>query len=167
MHYEYCPYCGKKLIDKEIGDEGNVPFCEQCNVPLFDMFSVCIIALVQNEYGEVALLWQSHCSSEYYTLVSGYMKLGETAEETAAREIFEELGVRIDALKLVGTFWFDKKDMLMLEFICKAKKVEFDLSNEVERALWVPVEKAFDMVHPKGSISYALLEKCINEMLPK
>lgn len=163
MRYRYCPNCGNKLINKEIGDEGNVPFCEQCNVPLFDMFSVCIIALVQNEYKEIALLWQSHCSSQYYTLVSGYMKPGETAEEATAREIFEELGVRINSLKPVETYWFNEKEMLMLGFICQTKKVDFNLSNEVERALWVPIEKAFDMVHPKGSISYTLLEKCINE----
>lgn len=37
MRFTYCPYCGEKLTKKEIGDEGLVPFCEKCNVPLWEM----------------------------------------------------------------------------------------------------------------------------------
>lgn len=56
MHFIYCPYCGGKLISKEIGDEGNIPFCDSCNIPLWDMFTTSIIAAVVNEYREIALL---------------------------------------------------------------------------------------------------------------
>ena len=52
MKFTYCPDCGTKLIQKEIGDEGLVPWCECCNKPFFDMFSTCIIALVADEYAE-------------------------------------------------------------------------------------------------------------------
>lgn len=24
MHFKYCPFCGKKLVYKEIGDEGSI-----------------------------------------------------------------------------------------------------------------------------------------------
>lgn len=163
MHFTYCPDCGSKLTDREIGDEGMVPFCEDCNKPLFDMFSTCIIALVVNEYGEAALLRQGYISNQYYNLVSGYMKPGENAELTAEREIAEEIGVKIDSLKFAGTYWFGKKDMLMIGFIAKAGKTELVLSKEVDRAKWVPAEMAITMVHPKGSVSYALLEKYLKE----
>lgn len=36
MHYNYCPKCGMKLKDKMAGDDGKVPFCEQCNQYWFD-----------------------------------------------------------------------------------------------------------------------------------
>ena len=87
------------------------------------------------------------------------MKPGETAELTAEREIFEETGIQIDSLEFAGTYWFAKKDMLMIGFLARAKRKEFVLSKEVDAAKWVPVEKAIHMVHPKGSVSYALLEK--------
>ena len=160
MHFKFCPYCGKELKNRIIGDEGAVPFCERCEIPLFDMFSVCVIAAVQNEYQEVALLMQDHCSESYYTLVSGYMKPNENAETAIRREISEELGIEVETAKLVDTYWFDKKGMLMIGFICTAKKAEFQLSKEVQRASWVAVLDAFGMVHPKGSISYDLIERC-------
>lgn len=159
MRFVYCPDCGSKLTGREIGDEGLVPFCEKCNKPLFDMFSTCIIALVINENGEAALLRQGYISNQYYNLVSGYMKPGETAELTAAREIEEEIGVKINSLEFAGTYWFGKKDMLMIGFIAKAKKTDLVLSEEVDQAEWIPAEKAIALVHPKGSVSYALLEK--------
>lgn len=158
MQFKYCPECGNKLIPQEIGDEGQVPYCLNCSRPLFDMFSSCIIVLVVNEYGEAALLKQSYLSHQYFTLVSGYMKPGETAEECTRREVFEEIGIDLDELRLIGTYWFGLKDQLMIGFIARAKKKNLKLSCEVDEARWVPVEQAIGMVHPKGSVSYELLE---------
>lgn len=162
MRFKFCPECGSKLFEKEIGDEGLVPFCEKCNLPRFDMFSTCVISLVVNEYGEAALLRQKYISTEYYNLVSGYMKPGETAEQTALREISEEIGVHSNSIDFVGTYWFGKKDMLMIGFITKVKKDKFKLSKEVDAAIWVPANQAINMVHPKGSVSYELIEKYLN-----
>ena len=158
MRFVYCPHCGTKLTEKEIGDEGLVPYCEKCNQPLFDMFSTCIIALVVNEEEEAALLRQEYISDHYCNLVSGYMKPGECAEETAQREIEEEIGIRIEKLDFAGTYWFGKKDMLMIGFIARCHKAQLELSNEVDAAEWVPVEEAIHRVHPKGSVSHELLE---------
>lgn len=162
MHFQYCPDCGLKLEEHPIGDEGLVPYCERCHKPLFDMFSSCIIALVVNEYGEVALLRQGYISNKYYNLVSGYMKPGEDAETTAIREVEEEIGIQIKNLQLTGTYWFGKKDMLMIGFIASASKKELMLSKEVDDAVWVPAGQALGMVHPKGSVSYSLIEEYLN-----
>lgn len=159
MRFQYCPDCGSRLVLREIGDEGQVPWCETCSRPLFDMFSSCIIVLVVNEYGEAALLRQDYLSSRYCTLISGYMKPGESAEECAFREVLEETGIRMEQLQIVGTWWFDRKDQLMIGFIGRAKKADFRLSVEVDEARWVPVEEALGLVHPKGSVSYALVER--------
>lgn len=165
MRFKYCSECGSKLIEKEIGDEGKIPFCEKCKKPLFNMFSTCIIALVVNEYHEAALLRQEYISDKYYNLVSGYMKQGETAEITAEREVYEEIGVRLHSLEFVKTYWFAKKDMLMIGFIGKTNKTDFTLSNEVDAAEWIPVHQAIGLVHPKGSISYSLLEEYIRQKI--
>lgn len=163
MHFQYCPNCGARLKEKEIGDEGLVPYCDLCKMPWFDMFSTCIIALVVNENGEAALLRQGYISSRYYNLVSGYMKPGETAEITAQREIYEEIGIQVSSLEFAGTYWYGKKDMLMIGFLAKANRRDFVLSGEVEAAEWVAAEDAIRMVHPKGSVSYALLEKYLEK----
>lgn len=167
MRFTYCPDCGTKLIPKEIGDEGLVPWCECCQKPLFDMFSSCIIVLVVNEYEEAALLRQNYLSTQYHTLVSGYMKPGETAEECTRREVLEEIGIELESLRFVGTYWFARKDQLMIGFIARAKKTPLKLSGEVDEAAWINVADAIGMVHPKGSVSYALLERYNQELAEK
>lgn len=162
MHFTYCPHCGSKLLKKEMGDDGLIPYCEKCEIPLFDMFSSAIIVLVVNEFEEAALLSQHYISTQYYNLVSGYIQLGETAEQTAFREVKEEIGIDLEKLSLIGTYWFEKKEMMMIGFIGRCKKQELQLSQEVNLAKWVPVNEAIHLVHPKGSTSYALLEHYLN-----
>ncbi len=159
MRFKYCPDCGEKLVLKPIGDEGDVPFCERCSRPWFDMFSSAVIVLIINEYGEVVLLKQNYMSDKYMVLVSGFIKPGESAEDTARREVLEEVGLELDDNRLVGTYWFAPKDMMMIGFIAHAKKAELKLSGEVDEARWVPAREAIDLVHPKGAVSHALLDE--------
>ena len=91
------------------------------------------------------------------------VKPGENAETTAMREVEEEIGVSVERLRMTGTYWFGKKDMLMIGFIAEAKKRELVLSGEVDEAVWVPVSQALKMVHPAGSVSHTLVEYYLNE----
>lgn len=161
MRFKYCPECGRKAIFKEIGDEGEIPYCETCKRPLFDMFSSCVISLVTDGKDNVVLLRQNYISTDYYNLVSGYIKPKETAEECARREVEEEIGLKVDTMRFVGTQWFDKKDMLMIAFIVTTKDREIKLSGEVDEAFWIDAKTALGKVHPKGSVSHYLIEEYV------
>lgn len=158
MRFSFCPHCGAGLIQKEIGDEGPVPFCETCSLPLFNMFSTCVICAVTNEYGEIALLRQSYLSETRYVCVSGFMKIGESAEEAAAREIAEEIGQRVETLTFVKSYPYEKKEMLMLGFHAKVKKAELVLSGEVDAAEWVAFSDALGKIR-EGSIAWQLVKE--------
>ncbi len=162
MTFHYCPECGQELTVRSIGDEGETPFCARCSRPWFDMFPACVIALIVNELGEAALLRQAYISTDYRNLVSGYIKPGETAEEAAAREILEETGLSAESIEPAGTYWFEKKQMLMIGFFAHVQKRPFHLSAEVDGAEWAPVRDTLSMVHPEGSISYALIDRYLN-----
>ena len=60
MRFKHCPTCGQELIEREIGCEGKLPYCDGCKKPWLEMFSACIISVVVNEFDEVALLKQSN-----------------------------------------------------------------------------------------------------------
>lgn len=68
MHFTYCPHCGEKLVQKEIGDEGKMPYCKNCEIPLWDSFTTCVICAVVNEQKEIALLRQNYVSADSYGL---------------------------------------------------------------------------------------------------
>lgn len=129
MRFEYCPHCGKKAEMREIGDEGRIPYCTQCEVPLWDMFTTSIIAAVVNECGEIALLRQEYVSATKHVCVAGVMKPGESAEETVVREIGEELGLSVKSTAYVKSYPYEKKEMLMLGFKAVVEKKDFELSE--------------------------------------
>lgn len=161
MRHIYCPQCGTKLIDKPAGDDGKVPFCENCNKYWFDSFSSCVIILLANEYHEIAMLRQNYLSEKYWTYIAGFMKPGETAEETSIREVEEELGLKVDRLEYGGTYWFAEREQLMHGFIGFTKKSDFTLSAEVDAAEWVPVTEAPDRMFPEkpGNSQHPLYRK--------
>lgn len=148
MRYKFCPECGKKLIDKQAGDDGAVPYCTDCQLYWFDSFASCIIVMVVNEYHEIAMLHQAYISDEYETFVAGFITPGETAEQAAVREVKEELGLDVEHIEYAGTHWFDKREQLMHAFIGHVKKRDFVLSKEVNAANWVAFDEAPNRMFP-------------------
>ena len=159
MKFTYCPHCGTKAGLREIGDEGFMPFCEKCDIPLFDVTAPCIIALAVNEFGEAALLRQDYVTTTSYVCVAGHIKTGENAEETALREIEEELGITPEKVEYIRSYYYEKRDMLMLGFLAHVKKKEFELSGEVDSAAWFPLAEAAEQVR-EGSIAWRLVKEC-------
>lgn len=162
MHYKYCPLCGNKLIDKNIGDEGLLPYCQSCQKPYWDSFSPSIICAVINEYNEIALLKQNYVSTTNYVLVAGMVKMGETIEETVIREVQEELGLDVISVHYLKSYYYEKKDLLMSGFVVKVNKSDFKLSCEVDEAIWHPINEALSLLHKEG-IAWKLVNKIISE----
>lgn len=166
MKFTHCPHCGTKAIPKEIGDEGLIPYCETCKIPLFPMFSTCVLSVVVNELHEVALIQQSYGTPRFVG-IAGYMKCGETAEESAKREIIEEIGLVPESITFLESHWYNGKDMLMLGFLAYVKKTDFRLSGEVAQAKWFSFEDAVRTVR-EGSIIQKLIlsaQKKIDDMI--
>lgn len=91
-------------------------------------------------------------------LISGYIKPGETAEYTAMREIEEEIGIVPESCHFAESYYYDKRDQLMLGFVCKAKKAEMKLSGELSEAKWCPENEITGNLRG-GSITVKLFDK--------
>ena len=163
MNFKYCPQCGEKLSPKICGDEGEIPYCGNCNRPFFPFSYPCVICLcVAEDNSEIALIKQSYVS-EHYVNVAGYVKEGETPETTAVREVMEEIGLETVSCKYLGSYYYAKRDNLMLGYVCKVKKEELKLSSEVDSAWWFPLKNAARFLRD-GSIAQNLLNDYISTL---
>ena len=151
MRFEYCPFCGEKTILKKIGDEGDIPYCEKCSRPLFDMFSTCVLNVVVNEYNEVLLIRQSYGDTSKYVGVAGFMKVGETPEKAGAREVLEETGLTPESVTYIDSAFYEGRDQLMLGLIARVKKADTNISGELLEAKWFTFDEAVNTVR-EGSI---------------
>lgn len=151
MRFTHCPDCGQALSARSLGDEGLVPWCESCQRPWFDSFSTCIIAAVMNSRGEV-LLQREIRRPDREVLVAGYIKPGESAEDAARREIAEETGLTVTAMRYVASYPHMDGNMLMLGFAATAEGEPNPDSSEILSDRWATMEDAVASLR-EGSIA--------------
>ena len=165
MRYTHCPDCGRILTARELGDEGLVPWCDECRRPWFDSFSTCIITAVMNADGQVLLQRESR-RPEMEVLVAGYVKPGESAEDATRREIAEETGLTATSLRYMGSWPHGGGDRLMLGFAAQAEGEAKPDSTEVVSARWTSLDEAVAALR-QGSIAQQVLRMILAAQSPK
>lgn len=153
--------CGKSLIYKSIGDEGQQKYCADCERFYFTNPACCILACVVNEKNQVLLLKQNYISEKRYTLCSGYVKQGESLEETVVREVLEETGQKVVSMRYVQSYYFQPKNLLMPGFIARVQAAELSCSAEVDALCWCDWEMAAAMVERENNFSGIHLDRCV------
>ncbi|MDD7795033.1 NAD(+) diphosphatase [Clostridium sp. 'White wine YQ'] len=161
MKFKYCPLCGRKLELKDSWDEGAVPFCEHDDTLFFDLPKPCAVIAVIKEK-EILLLKQSYIYKNSKVLVSGYVGVDETVEQTVAREVMEETGIQIENIEYLGSDFVYGKELLMLTFMAKYKSGDINKSSEVEALEWIPLEKALAQMEED-----AIGKKVVKKILEK
>ena len=157
MKYIFCPQCGKLLENREIGDEGLIKFCGNCNIPIFEHFGQCTLSVVINEYNEIALLKQDYVSKTNWILIAGYIKKGETLEESAIREVYEETGQKVVKIEYINSYFYNKKEIMMAGFKCNVIKKAFNNSKEVDKIKWFKIIEVENLLRD-GSIGQKLFQ---------
>lgn len=72
----------------------------------------------------------------YWALISGHIRSGETTEETAIREVHEEVGLEISSLEFLKTYATKHRNLLMIAFKAETEKTSIKKSQELEDARW-------------------------------
>jgi len=155
MEFNFCPDCGHKNIRKNIGDDTNIPYCETCKRPWFPFSYTCVLVLVVDENGNFAFIKQNHIRTDSYIGVAGYPNHTEPYEETVKREVFEEIGLVVTHVQYIRSYYFEKRDLMMLGYIAHVNHDEFNLSSEVSAAKWFAPNKA-EAALPQGSVVHNL-----------
>lgn len=131
--YLYCPNCGLKLELEEVKDEGLIPYCKNCNEYHFPHFNVAISMIVR--FKEEVLFIKQY-GKDFYILVAGYLKRGESAEEAAIRELKEETNLDVSRLKILKTKYFSKTNTLMINILVDVTNKDVKLNYEVDGYKW-------------------------------
>ena len=167
----FCATCGGPADMVMSGWQRN---CPACNRSLFPRTDPVVIMLIT--HGNNVLVGRSHAWPEgMYSLLAGFVEPGETLEAAVRREVFEESGIRVGAVRYLASQPWPFPASLM--FGCAGVAVNTDITidpKEIEDALWVSREEMLDIfegVHPKikparkGAIAHFLLENWLADRL--
>ncbi|TXR51342.1 NAD(+) diphosphatase [Reinekea thalattae] len=147
---KHCIECGAKLSEKQHPEEGVIPYCLACEAYRFPIFNTAVSLIILDEQEEKTLFIEQY-GREGFILVAGYISKGESAEQTAAREVKEEVGLAIENIRFNKSEYFESSNTLMLNFSCRAKNsVELVTNFEVDRAQWFKLEDAVEGIRPNS-----------------
>ncbi|PZF78698.1 NAD(+) diphosphatase [Aestuariivirga litoralis] len=146
----YCSNCAAKL---ELADAGYRRHCPSCGMDHFPRTDPVVIMVVRHQ-GSILLGRQSSWKPGMYSALAGFVEPGETIEDAARREVFEESGVRVGPVRYVTSQPWPFLSNLMIGLVGDAVSAEITIDrNELEDARWFSADEARMMVerrHPDG-----------------
>jgi NAD+ diphosphatase len=146
----YCSNCGGR---NEIADAGYRRHCVACGMDHFPRTDPVVIMVVRHQ-GRLLLGRQQAWKSGMYSALAGFVEPGETIEDAARREIFEESGIRVGTVHYVTSQPWPFLSNLMIGLIGDAVSDEIRLDEkELEDARWFSAAEARQMIdrtHPEG-----------------
>ena len=99
-----------------------------------------IVAVVDGD--RILLTKYANRPFKNYALIAGFTEIGETLEETVAREVMEEAGLRVKNIRYYKSQPWGIVDDLLAGFICEvdgSREIHMD-RQELKEAEWVKRE---------------------------
>lgn len=130
----HCGACGGALSFQRGGWQAHCDACGSDHYPRTD--PAVIVAVTDGE--RLLLGRQAAWPPHRYSTLAGFVEPGETLEQTVAREVLEESGVRIrlDTVRYLASQPWPFPGSLMLGFIAQAEPDTPRASDELEDVRW-------------------------------
>ncbi|MCP3962893.1 MAG: NAD(+) diphosphatase [bacterium] len=154
-------FCGRCATATETQPGEHSRKCPSCGLMCYPRLSPAVIVLV--ERGDEVLLGRSpHFVPGMYSTLAGFVEPGESLEQTVAREIEEEVGVKLTNVRYFGSQPWPFPNSLMLGFRAEWASGDIVIGDEIEDAGWFHVDN-LPRIPPNISIARALIEAWISE----
>ncbi len=176
----YCGRCGHVTESREGGRRRRCTDAD-CGRNAFPRIDPAVITLVEyrpeDGLAPLCLLGNHHRPPpNVYSTLSGYTEPGESLEETVAREVFEEVGVRVSAAYYQASQPWPFPSSLMLGFRARAVSTAIVVNTEeLVDARWFTAEEVRDFgewgdesaphaLPRRDSIARFLVDSWVSEM---
>ncbi len=153
--HRFCGSCGVNTVPHPTQRALVCPSCDACYYP---RINPCVIVLVTRG-DQVLLARSSRPGAKFFSCLAGFMEIGETPEQTVAREVREEAGIEIENIRYVQSQSWPFPSQLMLGFFADYKSGDLNPDpEELSEADWFEVGNITVPVAPSLSVAGQLLE---------
>ena len=131
-HPKFCQACATPLEWIALMEDGGPKErlrCPNCGHTHWNNPTPVLAAIVEYR-GQVLLARNAAWPGKMFALITGFMEAGETPEEGIAREVLEETSLKVDALKLIGVYDFQRMNQIIIAYHAVARG-EIALSPEL------------------------------------
>ncbi|WP_414931549.1 NAD(+) diphosphatase [Vibrio europaeus] len=156
----FCPQCGGR---NHLNHNQLAMQCGDCRTLHYPRIFPCIIVAVRNEQ-QVLLAQHPRHRNGMYTVIAGFLEVGETLEQCVAREVKEETGIEVTNIRYFGSQPWAFPSSMMMGFVADYQSGELKPDySELSDARWFGVEE-LPPVAPVGTIARQLIEYTLDEI---
>lgn len=161
--HQFCSRCGARV---EHDATERVKRCSNCDYAMYPRLAPAIIVRVQREAEngrQILLARGPHYPPGWFSVLAGFVEPGETLEECVAREVHEEVGIRVKNIEYFGSQPWPFPHSLMLGFTADYAGGTLNLQpDEIEEASWF-YPNELPKVPPRMSISRRLIDDFLEQ----
>ncbi len=156
----FCPLCGGR---NHLNHNQLAMQCGECRTLHYPRIFPCIIVAVRKQ-DQILLAQHPRHRNGMYTVIAGFLEVGETLEQCVAREVKEETGIDVTNIRYFGSQPWAFPSSMMMGFLAdyQSGSVKPDYS-ELSDAQWFSVEE-MPPVAPEGTIARALIERTVADI---
>jgi len=159
-NHRHCGRCGAPTQSKA---EERARVCPACKLAAYPRLSPAVMALVRRE-GEILLGRSPRFPPGMYSALAGFVEPGESLEQCLAREVEEEVGVKVSRARYFTSQPWPFPNSLMIAFICDWESGEIrPQEGEIEAAAWFNVLQ-LPKLPSRISIARRLIDAAVQEM---
>ena len=123
---KFCSKCGHTVLLKNIPDDTHPRFfCEHCETIHYQNPNVVVGCLPIWEDQVMLCRRAIEPRRNFWNLPGGYLENGETVEEGAFREVWEEAGIKIKILSLHTVFSIPKINQVYMHFLAEMPDLNY------------------------------------------
>jgi NAD+ diphosphatase len=158
----FCGRCGEKNTDVQNEVQRLCPKCANIEFP-----RICpaVIVVITDDENRILLAHNKKFRVGVYSLIAGFNEAGETLEETAAREIREEVNIEVKDISYVKSQSWPFPNSLMLGFKARYSSGVLKPDGvEIEDAKWFTKDNLPE-IPSEGSLSRYLINRWLKGTL--
>ncbi|MBV4367364.1 NAD(+) diphosphatase [Erwinia sp. BNK-24-b] len=155
--HKWCGYCGHTMHRSKTEW---ACLCSHCRQRYYPQISPCIIVAIRRG-DEILLAQHTRHRNGIYTVLAGFVEVGETLEQTVAREVMEESGIKVKNLRYVTSQPWPFPQSLMMAFMADFESGEIVIDpKELLDANWYRFD-ALPQLPPAGTVARRLIEDTV------
>lgn len=131
----YCGNCGTPTTHDK---KERMMRCPHCGNMIFPKIAPAVIIGLINK-DKIVLIQYANRNYKHYGLIAGFIEVGETAEEAVAREVMEEVGLKVKNIRYYKSQPWGVAGNLSLGYFCELDGDDETITldeNELSMAEW-------------------------------
>ncbi|MBJ3816367.1 NAD(+) diphosphatase [Shimwellia pseudoproteus] len=155
--HQYCGYCGHEMHPSKTEW---AMLCNHCRERYYPQIAPCIIVAIRRD-DTILLAQHTRHRNGVYTVLAGFVEVGETLEQAVAREVMEESSIRVKNLRYVSSQPWPFPQSLMMAFTAEYAGGEIAIDRkELLDAGWYRYDQ-LPLLPAVGTVARRLIEDTV------